>query len=251
VTANNRIVASRACAFVQEDLMFHTPPRGRTSIASLHCRFQDLGVKIERDINISKLESGSAAAPSFASPACRFRAGSEGEVEVEVAAAIEGRRGTVVAVAAGFARGGRNGFLTAPAACWTVARCASCLVRAWILVFATQGAWTLSRMKSRSWMWTWRWRRSAGRAVISMSSALRLVALLRLTIPLQLVVGFVAGAAPVPQESGAQLVVVELRERVSVRAVRAASKVSGCGASVVRRGIAHQNLEWQERALLQ
>src|SRR6266850_5713008 len=63
---------------------------------------------------ISKLESGSAPAPFFASPACRFRAGLEGGVEVEVAAAAieEGRRGTVVAVAAGFVRGGRNGFLT-------------------------------------------------------------------------------------------------------------------------------------------
>ena len=71
----------------------------------------------------SKLESGSAPPPpSFASPACRFRADLEVGVgvEVEVAAAAiegEGRRGTgtgtVVAVGVGFARGGRNGFLTA------------------------------------------------------------------------------------------------------------------------------------------
>ena len=63
---------------------------------------------------MSKLESGSAPpAPSFASPACRFRAGLEGDVEEAAAAMEEGRRGTVVAVAAGFARGGRNDFLTA------------------------------------------------------------------------------------------------------------------------------------------
>ena len=58
---------------------------------------------------ISKLESGSAPAPSFASPPCRFRAGL-----VAAAVTIEGETRDTVA---GLGRGGRNGLLTAEEYC--------------------------------------------------------------------------------------------------------------------------------------